>query len=201
MQEIQFTSCGVTGTAYAPASVEEFDKLAGKTGACLAEAVSNVLFRSMLPEFREKFCEAIATKYNVPRKTKPDPSGKKDTNGNPKEVFAETEVAYVERVAAQLGVDVSAFQPLADELCKQKRADGSPMFVVDPRVRERQPREATPGKKNLETAAQILNGPKDALKRAIKRIRDSGYQLPDTPTAEQLAWGIKHWRDSQRIDA
>lgn len=56
MKEKIINTLGFNDLPYqVPATVEEFDTLAGKIGACLEEAVNNVVYRIVLADFRSGF--------------------------------------------------------------------------------------------------------------------------------------------------
>lgn len=86
-------------------SIEEFDQLAGRTGAGLDSANSNEIYRGVLTEARDEFCTLLEQQTGIERKTKE--SGRKrknDTTGEeePVYVYAESEAEYVRRVVALL---------------------------------------------------------------------------------------------------
>lgn len=139
-------------TVNQPETPEEFDALAGKTGACVDNANANIVYRGTLADGRYYICEAIdkslAEEFpghpELRRKTKL--AGKKGDL----EVFDEAEAAYVRRVlplvAHLRGVDevkVDSFQPTLDRLQAEyeKDSEGNPtdklLIRFDPSERER----------------------------------------------------------------
>jgi len=95
-----------------PDSVEEFDQLAGRQGACLEQAVLNIIYRSVLAQFRASFCEALEESTGIARETKDTGRTRKvkteHADGSVTEeteavlVYSETEVEYVDRVFATI---------------------------------------------------------------------------------------------------
>lgn len=59
MQTKKFSSLGLEINLNVPSTVEEFDQNAGKTGACLDEAINNVVYRGMLAEYREALLHGL----------------------------------------------------------------------------------------------------------------------------------------------
>ena len=60
-------SLGLEVTVPVPESVEEFDKLAGKSGACLESACNNVIYRSILAQFRRKLVVVVEKVSGIKR--------------------------------------------------------------------------------------------------------------------------------------
>lgn len=180
---------GVTLKVRVPKTVEAFDALAGKPGACLKEGIDNIIFRGVLTKSRAAFCAAVEAGTKIPRKTK-EKGKTKDAAGNevPKFVFDETEGDYIERVLATLAtqrgvteVPESELQPYADAL----GFGGTAEVKFDPRAKE--PGEAAKPAKRYMTAAQeqIVNGGLKPKWVATHHIRGG---LPDGSdlTQEQL---------------
>lgn len=59
MQTVQVNSLGFKLNYDVPASVDEFDRLAKRTGAALDEANKNVIYRSVLNQFRDGFLHGL----------------------------------------------------------------------------------------------------------------------------------------------
>lgn len=60
MKTEKYKSLGLTIALQVPTSVEEFDKSAGKTGACLESANGNAVYRGSLAVFRDAFLHGIS---------------------------------------------------------------------------------------------------------------------------------------------
>lgn len=125
MQTTQVRSLGYKALPLSvPASVEEFDQLAKRSGAALDEANKNVIYRSTLAEFRDSFLhgydavkdeagnvvtdgfEGIEKRTGIERKTKVKKPEVKDADGKVTQqevlAFDETEEDYYDRVLASL---------------------------------------------------------------------------------------------------
>lgn len=203
MKTAKFKSLGLEVNLEVPASVEEFDTNAKRTGACLDEAINNVVYRGSLAELRDLFLhgreadketgatafDGIEQKTKIERKTRD--TGRKDKDGNAILTFGETEAEYFDRVCATQKVEPSSFQTLMDAAAKLVRFDAA--------ARERKP--AAPKKlanKYRETAEAILKGAH--LKRFVadvkaalgKEFKATGDKAKD---AEALGWLVKEFAD------
>jgi hypothetical protein len=146
MQSKKFKSLGVIFSLMVPETAEEFDSLAKKSGACVAEAISSVAYRSCYNQFRDMFLhgrEAVAATDTTPaipeikgveqitglkRATKPalDKDGKAIVrDGEPVTEYDEKESKYLERVIAHLVASgrypteedaLASFESLAEEV-------------------------------------------------------------------------------------
>jgi len=214
MKVQQFKSMGLAVNLQVPSTVKEFDENAKKEGACLVEAINNVVYRGSLAEFRDLFLhgreadkeanppvtaiKGLEDVTKIARKTKA--TGKKDDKGNAIEVFDETEGEYFDRVCSQLKVEATHFQKLADEVAAALKFDAS--------ARERKPT----GPKKLaakykDTAAAIMAGPN--LKRFLTDLEKmvgvkwtaTGDKEKDT---ESLGWQVKamiEYKEKQQLAA
>jgi len=117
-----------------PDSVQEFDRLAKAEGTCLEQANRNVIYRSVLAEFRSLFCDALESATKIARKTKDTGKTRKTkveaADGSVTEseeaivVWAETEGEFEDRVIQTIARDESLspeavktrFQEMADKL-------------------------------------------------------------------------------------
>jgi hypothetical protein len=163
MQTKEYSSLGLKVNISVPSTVEEFDQNAKRTGACLDEAINNTVYRGVLADFREKFCEALETHTAIPRHTKD--SGKKDSDGNAIMLYTESEGDYPKRAAAEQGVEVATYQHIADAVAAE--------LVFDASARERK----APTPKKLpdwakKVAEEFLSGAKslEKLSAAFAKI-------------------------------
>lgn len=99
---------GLVAPIEVPTTVAEFDKLAKREGACLEEAVNNVIYRGVLAQLRDVFLHGqdedkaagqpafagFEQVTKVARKTKP--TGRKDKDGAEILTYDETEAEYFE---------------------------------------------------------------------------------------------------------
>ncbi|MGC8830938.1 MAG: hypothetical protein ACP5TE_14320, partial [Verrucomicrobiia bacterium] len=101
MQTITIKTLGLKFNVDVPTTAEEFDQIAGQAGACVKEAVANVLYRSVFAHARAAVCERIAS-TGFPRKTRTVKSNGKETV-----VIDETEAEYVRRYLAATGKSIA----------------------------------------------------------------------------------------------
>lgn len=161
MQTITNASLGFKLNLSVPSTVEEFDNLAKKEGACLTSATMNVVYRSWNNQFRAKFAEFIESATSIKRITEvvlgKDGQPKKDADGEVVEKYNETEAVYIDRVMAQLvhdgkaaTVEAALSSYAADA---QRIADG---IAFDPSETEKAPAgPKKPSKKYLAVAEEI----------------------------------------------
>lgn len=112
---------GLSVSVEVPENSEEFDKLAGRPGACVDEANRNVLYRGWNHEFRATLCEELAKETGVERKTKTVGEG-----DNAKEVPAETEKVYYNRLIAEGHIDTEKAQEIATRIAPSIKFDPAP---------------------------------------------------------------------------
>lgn len=143
MKEVTVSSLGFDLKKLVPETVEEYDSLARRVGACLDDAVNSTLYRGTFAEFRDLFLMGREADGETPafigveglsgvkRLTKTEKRGEKEV-----EVYAETEGAYWKRViATNFGGDeekaVLEFQSVAQAAME--------LAAFDPSVKERAP--------------------------------------------------------------
>lgn len=153
MKTKEYSSLGLDVPLSVPDSVQEFDLNAKRDGACLEEAVNNVVYRSALAEFREVFLhgrkevkdsngnttapgiDGVEQTTGISRKSVEKELTSKDEDGKPKvvDVYDESEAVYFRRVCAQLAADrkqpldeiIKSFQPLASAVAASIKFDAS----------------------------------------------------------------------------
>jgi len=118
----QNKSLDLNFTVMVPESAEEFDRLAGVTGACVGEANRNVIYRSVNHEFRDKLCERMENETGVPRESKTS----KKADGTEVTEYTENEKAYINRLLAGKHIDEDKMQLIATEVGKTCIFDPSP---------------------------------------------------------------------------
>ena len=187
-QEIKYKSLGCEVSIQVPSNVEDFDINAKRAGACLSEAINNVVYRGVLADFREAFCDAVEASTSITRRS--TVVGK--TKETKEDILKyENEGDYVNRVRVEKGwvEDNTALQAIATEV--------SSKLVFDASATERK----GPGPKKLPNAykaaaAKIFaNGNQDkwATKFGITLTGDA------TKDADLIGWGIK--RDVEKAEA
>jgi hypothetical protein len=220
MTSKSYSCLGLKANVSVPDSVTEFDNLAKKEGACLAEAIANVVYRSVLAGVRSDVVEVLEKETGIPRnmkdsgKTKdveveiddPENPGQKKKTSQKVAIYVpdESEQKYVDRVQAQLKLKdeefVARFQPLMDKVVAS--ADNK----FDPSVTEGQKKERKLPDSYKSTAERVFtNG---TVSKNIDKIRsESGHTVTlveeptDTASPEwkvareanimALGWGIK----------
>lgn len=168
MRKLEFESVSLKGYVQVPETAEEFDQLAKKAGACVDEAVNNVLYRGVLADFRSAVVAELERETGIQRKTKDHPEGKKYTNdqkdengnivakkGDPIQVLDETESKYIQRVAAEQGKQPSDYQYIADRVLTQKDDAGNLLISFDPSQTERKAPSTGPTKQDLNSAIAL----------------------------------------------
>ena len=105
-----------------PESVTEFDALpGGRVGLCLECAIDDVLYRGPFADVRDALAKALAVANpSIPRKTKPHPNAERAAKGDV--VNDESEGKYIARVAAELAVEETTFQPVLDTVMATNEA-------------------------------------------------------------------------------
>lgn len=208
MQSTTVKCLSFNGLTYdVPATVDEFDRLAGRAGAALDEANKNVLYRAVLNQARYGFLHGVEAEGDKPaiegleqltgieRKTKVTKPEVKDDEGKitQEEVTAwdETESDFEERVYATLvqqGKYPSVEAAVADY--KQLMQDVLNALPFDP---SKQKRESAGPKKPTKTAYTIAD---ELIIRCSGSIEDAvarfnartGRNVP--ATRDDLARGI-----------
>jgi len=150
MTQQEYKSLGLAVKFEVPASVDEFDSNAKKVGACLSEAINNIVYRTSLAQFRDEFLhgrkgdaekgitavEGVEAMTGIARKTDPVMKDGKPVveDGEPVTTYAESEAKYFNRVLVQLVADgkypseeeaLASFQRMADETAAGIKFDAS----------------------------------------------------------------------------
>lgn len=149
MIAIKVYPAGFELTHNVPATVDEYNALAPtRPNAVLEDAVANVEYRSVFPEFREKLCAAVEADTSIKRKTKTVGEGDKA-----KQVPDESEGKYLARVKAELGLEDADFCAKYQDTA-QSIMDG---LKFDPSTAERSGGEGPKiGKNDLKLAKELI---------------------------------------------
>lgn len=217
MQTKEFSSLGLSVPLLVPQSVEEYDANAKRVGACLSEAINNVVYRGCLADFRDLFLhgqdevkdeqgkvikpavKGVEQITGIKRKVETKTLASKDEDGKAKttEVWAESEAVYFKRVCSELKLaddQVTAkFQPLATEVAKLVKFDASET--------ERKPSTPKgPPKKYLEYAEKAIAGGKaGALAKKLSKLLGRPVVLTNDAAKDKeiLALAIKADMDAE----
>lgn len=73
---VKSNSCGYALVFKAPATVEEYDRLAGRAGTCLEDAIDNTIYRGTLVEWQDAMGDAIVKLTGVSRGVDTDATNK-----------------------------------------------------------------------------------------------------------------------------
>lgn len=181
------STVGVKPTFLVPATVEEFDQNAKKVGACLQEAVNNVIYRGVLADFRATFCEEVEKDTGIERKWKTVERGK---DKKAVEVWDETEGDYITRVIATKGwtEDRTSLQAIADRV--------APTIIFDASVTEAKERGPKKLPEAYKTAAERIFTNGNEAKWAEKLKLTFGPEKDKN--VELLGWAIKRVEDEKR---
>lgn len=120
-----------------PTTCEDYNTLASRPGnPCLDDAVLSVIYRSWNAEFRSAFVPAVAEALKADaedpsvydRQKVKEGAPKKDAEGNEVagDPIMEQDGAYLARIIAASGKEVTAFQSIADEIAAGISFDPSP---------------------------------------------------------------------------
>lgn len=205
MKNITNNCLGFKVNVSVPESVDEFDKLAGKSGAALESATMNVVYRSWNNFFREKFSEHLAQATKIARKTEvvldKENNPKKDDEGAEILRYTETAAEHVDHVFATLvkegkAADVASAQA-AYAADAQLIADS---ITFDPA--EREPASKGPkkvGKKWIEAATEAEA--RGILATAAEKLTAKlGYPVPADIPSVAAALAEKSRRDQAEAD-
>lgn len=195
MKQTEYRSLGLDIKLNTPETVDEFDGLAKRANACLDEATNNVVYRGMLAEYRETFCERVEQETKIERKWKAVMKDGKPVvkDGNESTIWDETEADFFKRVCAEKKVEPAVYQPIADEVAKS--------LVFDPTERERKERGPVKlAKYYIEKAAEIFSREKGGNKPGAYDVENTikalHKDLKDTVSLPVLADG-----DSEEVKA
>jgi len=132
-------SLGLEVNVPVPETVAEFDQLAGKEGACLENATNNVVYRSILAQFRRLLVTVVEDISGIKRELVDSGKTKKEKNDAGEEVdvpvleFAPqhaTEKKYIEDACRQTGKSLRALVSI------EKQAEIEAQLTFDPSERE-----------------------------------------------------------------
>lgn len=172
-----------------PDSVEEFDRLAKRNGACLDAAVKQVIFHKVLGDVREDIVDACVKAFDFPR-LEVD-TGKKKKDGSAVLVDEDAK-DYIHRLFADKDWDrENPAQTYRDVVAAIE-------VTFDPSATERVGKARVLPKMYLEAGKRILangNGPRWAKEFGITLTGETEAD------ASSLGWKIKDREDAKRREA
>ena len=199
METKQFKSLDLQWPLSIPTTVEEYDELAKRPGACLADAIQQTVYHSTLGDVRARFCEVLDEDLRKQGIEVPWDSGKKDSEG---ESILLNEGAWINKVLATTGKKITDFSHLQalvleDRILKDEKGAESIVEGVrfDPSGATRKGGPPKVSKKALAAANEIIT-------KAGKRAKEIASKLlglnpgakpvsidpaTDLPTPESLA--------------
>jgi hypothetical protein len=168
-----FKTFGLEFPVEVPETVDEFDKLAGRSGAALDEAIMGVIYRGHLNRIRPAFLKLVEDESGVPREVIGSDEKGKD--------LLEKDANYFNRVTKGSGVAPSTFLPQLLEAAKQ-------VGPLDPGAA----RSTGPTKEYIEAANGIIAGIKSGTvskrtgevvtaEAVISRLLSANPALQDIP--------------------
>lgn len=122
-REYPFKTLDFTGKFLGPATADEYDRLAGKPGACVEAAMQQYCFHDRGPDAKTKFAEKLEAYLanHAPEGTTPEvrafrmEKSTKDGNAD-KKVFTESEKKFFDRVFAAGLIPQEDAQAIFDEV-------------------------------------------------------------------------------------
>lgn len=167
---------GLKVTCDQPESVEEFDKLAKRDGACLDEAVDNIWFRGVLGD--AWYGLAVTLNQETGSTFDMQDSGNKKKDGTPQMERVLTDPKHVGKLMKDHNLSTADVQVVLDRVMKDgydvTSADGKTTkhyeVKFDPSVSETSERIAKPGKGDLEMADKFIAQGDDKLAITMGKI-------------------------------
>jgi hypothetical protein len=157
MKQVQNETLGFKLNVQVPDSVEEFDRMAGRSGAALDEANKNVMYRGWNADFRRTFVEVLGKQFPDIKRAVVGKGPKTKKNPEGSDVY-ESEQKYLDRVLAG-GHSLVELQPLAEQTAAQ--------IPFDPSAAERSTKV---GKEYLELADGVIAKGNDAVEKATAKL-------------------------------
>lgn len=146
------------------ASADDYDKEAGKAGTCVEDADTNVLYRSTLPEFHEKFTPTLETLSGQKRGVNADATEKaKAKSKTPDKVkdVPESFVDFANKVKASVSEDIwKEIETQAKAVALTVPIDASPSS-----------RGGGIAKAYREKAAEVLARAQDAYDASVAKLQ------------------------------
>jgi hypothetical protein len=209
METKEFNSLFVKVPIQVPSTVTEFDDNAKRAGACLGEAINNVVYRSVLNDFRDllihgreaskpgetpvvEAVDGLETYTGISRKTEKKTVGKKEV-----EVYSETESEYIKRVCAAKAWDLdnpTELQQFATEIAKHLVFDAS-ATVAAPKGPKKLPEDYLQAAQRILTKGNQAKYARFGITWTGETDKDAitlGWKIREEVLAEQRAKTAKY---------
>jgi len=170
MKTVEYKSLGLVWALSIPETVEEYDTLAKKPGACLEAATDHEVYHGTLGAIRRKFAAAVDAALQKDGITVSWDSGKKDEDG---EVVELNEQAWLNKAMVQSGKKITEFAGLQTEVLAAVPFDPSS-----------KPREAATPRKTPEV---YTNTAKAWIEANGQPVGNTGKTMDVVKLAEKLA--------------
>lgn len=172
-----------------PENADEFDKCAGKAGACLEYACAEGIYRSVLPKIRSALFERLEAETGIKRKVVDTKTVGTGENAKEVEIY-EKDSLYFKRVCAEQQCEPSAFEPIANEIAATVGFDLSTQRAVGGRV-------TAADKRNADKVLTAIENGKSSFDRVVENLteRNPGLEIEreddGSITHENLAAALK----------
>lgn len=190
-----------------PETPEEFDSMAGEPGACLDEALTNVIYRGYLNKFRTAVVAALAASFQFPTNDTDEPNPKKPGETIKK---SEKDTLYVGRLLAELTKAAGSEDAAKSQIQSvfNTVASNLPFTMETIRTGGRIGKEYLDSADNLIAQAESTGDQATAWEKFTANVQK---QIPSFafatdastgfPTRESIAFAIKALRDKAVADA
>lgn len=156
-----------------PGSVEDYDALAGKQGACLEDAINNIIYRSTLPIWQREFAEALEKTFGVKREVDEEATRKARARDEGASQVLERATRYIARVLAANEDRMDEIKQLAQQVADKIQINPAPQRRSTSAPTERV------NKTWLAKARDILSRDEEARETAIAKLLKAvpGFEL------------------------
>lgn len=162
----------------APGTVEDYDRMAGKTGACLEDALDNTIYRGTLGEWQDAFAPKLAALTGISRgvdTAATEKSRARSKNpGNVKDI-PEKFKAYNARVTSTWAVMTNEKGEIVEDPAKLKELADLAQSVADTITVDPAPSKRSAGiaKDLLAKAESILASGPDIIEAKVAKLSDA----------------------------
>lgn len=207
MKQIQVKCLGIRYPHEVPETTEEYDALAGKQGAALESATSNVIYRSSNAVFRRELASLVEDSTGIERKTEQTGTKTVKVKGEDGEVteteepiveYSETEKTYFDRVCDELGLETEEAKQakFADEI---EQAAAKATF--DPTQREASAGgKSRRAKKRYRTFVEtVLEEKGEEVFENLRASLSDKLEREIPAESEAVALAMQEWEESRDL--